>query len=68
MWYLIQTGRKDLCELVKHLIDDRKANPARSEAEMTFLDRILSYTDDTEVQHGDVLEFISAGQFAMEYG
>ena len=68
MSYLLQTDRKSLSELAKHLIDDRKANPPRSEAQMTFLDRILSYTDDTDVQHADALEFTTAGQFCTEYG
>ena len=61
------TGKKDLSDLVKHLINDRKSNPPPSEAEETFLDRIITYTEDLEVQHADVLEFTTAGQYTTEY-
>ena len=62
----LSTGQKDLTDLIQRMIKQRQASPPKK-GEETFLDMIISYSTDEEVQHADALEFTTAGQYCTEY-
>ena len=66
MLSFLSTGQRDLIDLIQRMIKQRKASPPK-EGEETFLDMVISYSPDEEVQHADALQFSTAGQYCTEY-
>lgn len=62
----MQEGQKDLIELIKTMIRDRKANPPK-QGEETLLDMIINYSNYEDLQHADALQFTTGGQYTVEY-
>ena len=63
---LLHIGQKDLIQLIKTMIRDRKANPP-NQGEETLLDMIINYSNYEDLQHADALQFTTGGQYTVEF-